>query len=157
MLSVKIDKIAYDKTQKHIQKKIKSLNKFWKIVELYLLKATDETFKLEGARDGHTKWKEFSLNTLFESKGKYNLRSPEESGGKRYSATSLLLQNTGQLRGSFHTLKSTNKYMKFGSNIQEKLKHQFGDSSQNLPARPMLFITAGDRKKILGKWSFFNK
>lgn len=54
-----------------------------------------------------------------------------------------ILTETGQLRGSINT-RIQEKNVLIGSNLEYAKKHQDGDQSKNLPARPFLVIQKED-------------
>jgi len=156
-IKIQIGKKSLDsinKRLKDIKKHTTDNPSFWKVVTIYLFQIIIKTFKLLGARDGHSAWKKFSENTLFYqpvSEKKYRFRR----GKVKYNASSKLLQSSGQLRNSFRTLASGKMFVKFGTRLNYASKHQLGDPQTNLPAREMLFLTRNDEINIVKKWSFF--
>ena len=156
-IKIQIGKKSLDSINKRLKdiKKYTTANpSFWKVVTIYLFQMIIKTFKNLGARDSHPAWKKFSENTLF-----YNTKAGKKwrlrRHGVRYNTSSKLLQSSGQLRNSFHTLASGKMFTKFGTRLNYAGKHQFGDPETNLPARPMLFLTLRDELNIVKKWSFF--
>lgn len=103
-------------------------------IALFHLRQTARTFKVQGNRDEHPAWASFSPN--------YKIRP----SGKKVTANSKLLQDTGTLRNSFQKQLLENKRVIYGSILSYAGKHQYGDGK--LPAREMLFYTKQDEISI---------
>ena len=156
---------------KELEIKVSDKSSFFKLVGIYLTRITAEVFKKQGRRAGRPKWKWFSLLTLHPSwkaitskfplfrgyrynPSKWNIRRKTgATGGVRYQKGDKLLQSTGQLRASFKKLSTGKNFIQFGSKLAYASAHQFG--SGNLPARPILFLSKGDKEAIKKKWKWF--
>lgn len=108
------------------------MSPFWESVGEYMVKRADKCFAQEQAPDG-TKWKPLSASRLKQRKGK-------RRGRVR------ILTDTGKLRRSIR-YRAFKKQVTVMSSLPYASVHQFG--SGNVPARPFLGITEGDRAKVL--------
>ncbi|MEC8230216.1 MAG: phage virion morphogenesis protein [Pseudomonadota bacterium] len=90
----------------------------------YLIRATEERFKLELAPNGE-QWEPLAPETL-----------------ARKAGEDRILQQSGILRDQLN-YQITGKTLTFGSNQEYAATHQFGREEDGIPARPFLGLTTG--------------
>lgn len=91
-----------------------------------------ETFRQQGARRGHAKWR--ALSPRYAARKASRGRSP----------TILLL--TGHLMGSDKVLRDGKNFLFYGTNVPYAVHHQVG--SRTLPRREIAFVTDQDLDEL---------
>jgi len=148
--TVKFNKKGIDYIVRKMNEPIDNARPYFNILGLKIDQATQSTFRNLGAREGHAKWAGYSPRTLHPSwtlkdgTGRINWnkwnkrRGTDNSKTRRYSGSSRMLQASGSFRKSFRTLMITKNQLTYGT------VHQ--DAEAIIGARPVLFVTNGDRQ-----------
>lgn len=161
-----------------ISKPVTNAKVFFQTLGSKIFTQTMLTFKAQGARAGQQKWKSFSNKTLKTKLDTWRLRygtdtKPKRNrkqlnkyktennlwyvpgpmkgykGDRRYNRTSKLLQASGMFRESFKILKTSKKYLYFGT------KHKLAKDIMSNPERNVLFVTDKDITLYRSMWRKF--
>lgn len=137
-------------------------------VAVYLHKIVFEAFDKSGARAGHPRWQDLSIETIKarirKRQNRYTGIRHKKKGNKKvidWTRTTIqyqkerfpILRDTGRLRNSFRVINQSAKSLVFGSTLEYAPKHQYGD--KHIPKREMLFWTRQDDRRLEGyieKW-----
>ena len=166
MVILKLDKKIARIISEGISRPLRNLKSFWSILAIMLDQDAMASFRHEGARGGHEKWDDFSVDTLKTSVGTWKIRygtdlrplSPDRLRGlrqkwgfghkgymrkgiRRYAGNSKLLQASGLFRSSFKLQKITANSLLYGT------KHRLADKIMSVKNREVLFITNQDKLK----------
>jgi hypothetical protein len=162
-----LDKATRDAIQKGISKPIRNSTKYFQTLALIIDQNTQNTFRLEGARAGHSKWKKLSNQTLHPTKmrngqkvivmNKWNIRYGTDLSGRpkgsyipfekrkgirRYSSSSKIFQASGGFRKSFKTIAIRNGQLIYG--IGGLNMRKLGKDIMSDPERQVIFVTKTD-------------
>ena len=148
--TVKFDKKGITYIVRKMNEPIDNARPYFNILGLKVDQSTQNTFRNLGARGGNPKWKGYSPRTLHPSwtlkdgTGRINWnkwnkrRGTDNAKTRRYSASSRMMQASGDFRKSVRVLSVTNDRLTYGT------RHQ--DAEEIISARPVLFVTQADRK-----------
>lgn len=113
-------------------KAYKDKQKVLKRIGVWYLAQVFQTFRKEGARDGHEKWAELRPSTILARRNK-----------KKGSIK--ILQDNGFLRESFNQ-EVKGSEVRIGTIVDYAIYHQWG--TRKMAQREMLFLTKGDEEHI---------
>lgn len=117
-------------------------------VSQWLVRWVNDNFKTEGGKVG--KWAPFKLGGRKVKKGKWGKRSRYSGKNKWVLDTSAkLLQDTGQLRGSFKGF-ATNEVAGVGTEVTYSKYHEYGVPKNKLPQRRMMPDPELDKDVVTG-------
>ena len=140
------NKKTADALTKGIARPIEKNKTFFTLLNILIDQSTQDTFRKQGERDGHKKWRPFSINTLQDADGKFRRRpGTDGSTTRRYDSDSKLLQASGGFRKSFGNVSIRNGQLIYG--IRGLTMRNLGKEIMSNPERQVLFVNSADRKK----------